>query len=142
MPSAVKPFRNERANAIGSREPANDTDLELGDLTVKVSRHEALAEQFDTVHLCFDAAPAVIAAPSSPDCAAEAFGCTQGLVARECAGTVRLPRLGILAGRDDCGCATGGCCVMALSGVEGAVRCPLLGHAGMPEKGAVTLAIS
>ena len=49
-PSAVKPFRNERAKATGPREPANDTDLELGDLTVKVARHEALTQQFDTVH--------------------------------------------------------------------------------------------
>ena len=49
-PSAVKPFRNERAKATGPREPANDTDLELGDLTVEVARHEALTQQFDTVH--------------------------------------------------------------------------------------------
>ena len=44
MPRAVKPFRNEQANATGSSEPANDTDLELGDLTVEVSRHEALTQ--------------------------------------------------------------------------------------------------
>ena len=49
-PSAVKPFRNERAKATGPREPANDSDLELGDLTVEVARHEALTQQFDTVH--------------------------------------------------------------------------------------------
>ena len=50
-----------------------DTDLELGELTIKVPRAQALAQQFHTVHLGFDAAPAVIAAPSSPDRPAEAF---------------------------------------------------------------------
>jgi hypothetical protein len=50
LPSAVKPFRNERANATGSREPANDTDLELGNLTIKVPRGPALPQQLDTVH--------------------------------------------------------------------------------------------
>ena len=49
-----------------------DTDLKLGHLTVEVTRHEALTQQFHTVHLCLDAAPAVIAAPSSPDGPAEA----------------------------------------------------------------------
>jgi hypothetical protein len=41
--------------------------MELGDLTIEVPRHEALAEQFDTVHLGFDAASAVIAARSSSE---------------------------------------------------------------------------
>ena len=50
VPSAVKPFRNERANAICSRAPANDTDMELGDLTVEVPRAQALAQQFHTMH--------------------------------------------------------------------------------------------
>ncbi len=49
------------------------TDLELGHLTVEVLRNEALTQQFHTVHLCLDAAPAVIAAPSSPDGSTEAF---------------------------------------------------------------------
>jgi hypothetical protein len=60
MPSAVKPFRNERANAIGPREPANDTDLELGDLTVERARGEALAQELDAIHLGLGAASAVI----------------------------------------------------------------------------------
>jgi hypothetical protein len=46
-------------------------NMELGNLTVEVPRHEALAQQFHTVHLRFDAAPAVIGGPSSPDCSAE-----------------------------------------------------------------------
>jgi hypothetical protein len=77
IPSAVKPFRNERAKAIGPREPANDPDLELGNLTVEVPRHEALTQQFHTVHLCLDAAPAVIASPSSPNGPTEVFRCAQ-----------------------------------------------------------------
>ena len=39
-------------------------DLELGHLTVEAPCHEALAQQFHTMHLGFDAASAVIAAPS------------------------------------------------------------------------------
>ena len=46
--------------------------LELRHLTVEVPRHEALAQEFDAVHLRFDAASAVIAAPSSPDGSTEA----------------------------------------------------------------------
>jgi hypothetical protein len=46
--------------------------LELGYLTVEVPRAETLPQQFDTVHLRFDAASAVIAAPSSPDGSTEA----------------------------------------------------------------------
>jgi hypothetical protein len=53
MPSAVKPFRNERTNAIGSRAPANDANLELRDLMVEVPRHEALTQQFRFADLRF-----------------------------------------------------------------------------------------
>jgi len=53
VPSVVKPFRNERANAIGSRERANGTDLELGDLTVEVPRAQALAQKFRCADLRF-----------------------------------------------------------------------------------------
>ena len=63
------------------------TNLELGNLTVEVPRHEALTQQFDTVHpfagktiprivfwpgSYFDAASAVIAAPSTPNRPTEA----------------------------------------------------------------------
>jgi len=60
MPGAVKPLQD------------GDTDLELCDLTVEVARHEALARQFPAMHLRFDAASAVAAAPLSPDGSAEA----------------------------------------------------------------------
>jgi hypothetical protein len=66
-----------------------DPDLELRDPTIKVPRGQALAQQFATMHLGFDMASAVVAAPSTPDRPAEAFGCTQGLVARDRAGSVR-----------------------------------------------------
>ena len=59
------------------------TDLELGNLTVEVPRHEALTQQFHTVHLGLVAASAVVSAPSSPERAAEVFRCSQGLVARD-----------------------------------------------------------
>ena len=53
VPGAVKPFRNEPANALGSRQPAKDTDLELGRLTVEVPRAQALARQVRFVVLRF-----------------------------------------------------------------------------------------
>ena len=49
-----------------------DLDVELRDLAVEIPRSEALARQFDAVHPGLCAAPAVIAAPSSPDRPTEA----------------------------------------------------------------------
>lgn len=60
---------SERGEAVQD----GDTDLELGDLTVEVPSGQTLAQQFHTMYLGFDAASAVIAAPSSPDRPAEAF---------------------------------------------------------------------
>ena len=37
-----------------------DTDLKLLDKPVEVSRYEALADQFDTVHPCLDSVPAMV----------------------------------------------------------------------------------
>ena len=84
-------------------------------------RHEALTQQFHAVHLCLDAASAVIAATSSPDCSTEAARCAQGLVAGDCTWGIGLPGLGVLAGRYDRGSATGSDSVMALAGVEGTI---------------------
>ena len=50
-----------------------DADLEFSNLAVEVPSHEALARQFHTVHLRFDAAPSVISAPTSPDGSAQVF---------------------------------------------------------------------
>jgi hypothetical protein len=73
-------------------------DLELCNLTVEVPRHEALIQQFHTVHLRFDAAPAVLAGPSSPDGSTEALRCAQGLVAGDCPGVSGLQGLAFLRG--------------------------------------------
>jgi len=73
------------------------------------------------MHLCFDAASAVIAAPSSPDRPTEAFRCAEGLVTRDGTGTVGLPRPSVLAGRCDRGCTSGGDGIVPLAGVERAV---------------------
>jgi hypothetical protein len=45
----------------GEAVPDGDADLKLRDLTIKVPRGQALAQQFDTVHPGFDAASAVTA---------------------------------------------------------------------------------
>ena len=47
--------------------------LELCNLTVAVPSGQTLAQQFDAVQLGFDAAFAVVAAPSSPDGPTEVF---------------------------------------------------------------------
>jgi hypothetical protein len=52
---------------------ANDTNLDLCDLTVEVARGQALPQQLDAVHFGLCAAPAVIPAPSSPDGPADAL---------------------------------------------------------------------
>ena len=72
----------------------SNTDLEFGNLTVEVPRHEPLAQQFDTMHLRFDAAPSL---PKGP---AEVFGSPQGLVSRGGTGGDGLPWLRIFAGWD------------------------------------------
>jgi hypothetical protein len=78
-----------------------DADLDFRDLTVEVPCHEALAQQFHAVHLCLDAASAVVAAPVSPDRAAEVFRCSQRLVSGHRTRGDRLPGLGVSAGRND-----------------------------------------
>jgi hypothetical protein len=79
----------ERGEAVQD----GDTNLELCDLMVEVSRHETLTQQFHTMHLGFDAASAVVAAPSSPDRTAEVFRCPQCFVACDRACRDRFPRL-------------------------------------------------
>jgi hypothetical protein len=77
----------ERGEAVQS----GDTNLELRHLTVEVTRHEALTQQFDTGHLGFDAASAVVAAPSSPERTAEVFRFLECCVARDRTCRDRLP---------------------------------------------------
>ena len=71
-----------------------------------------------------DAAPAVVAAPSSPECAAQIFRRPHGFVARARACRGSLPRLCILAWRDDGVSLAFGDGGMALSRVAGAIHCP------------------
>ena len=98
-----------------------DTDLKLRDLSVEVPRHEALPQQFHTVHLRFDAASAVVSAPSSPEGPAEVFRGAQGLVSCGRASCDHLPRLGVPAGRDDGMGTAVSDGIVALAGVVGTV---------------------
>lgn len=85
-----------------------DAHLYFRDLSVEVSRHEALPQQFNSVQLGLDAATAVVSAPVSPDCTVEVFRGSQGLVSGHATRGDGLPRLGDFAGCDDSmGTATG-----------------------------------
>lgn len=55
-----------------------DADLEFSDMTVEVPCHEPLIQQFSAAHLRLDAAPAVIADPSSTERAVQIFRDPQG----------------------------------------------------------------
>jgi hypothetical protein len=145
MPRAVKPFRNERANATGPREPANDTGLERGDLTVEIARAQPLAGKFLTLHLGFDAVPAVIAfgatlepvagwpltivarscgrsvsARDVPRCARWLRGCPAATAWRSCGAGVRACPPPV-QGQPERGGTAGSDGVMAFAAVEGTV---------------------
>lgn len=75
-----------------------DADLELRDLSVEVSRHAPLTQQFNTMHPRLDAAPAVVSAPSSPQRPTKVFGIKLGLVSNNHAGRNGLPWLDVPAG--------------------------------------------
>jgi hypothetical protein len=77
---------------------AGDMDLDFCDLSVEVTRHEALAQEFNTVHLSLDAASAVVSAPVLPDRATEVFRSPQGLVSGPGTRSDGLPRLCVFAG--------------------------------------------
>jgi hypothetical protein len=78
-----------------------DTYLDLGDLTIEFPRHEPLVQKCYTVHPCLDAASAVVSAPSSPKRPAQVFRRALGLVSRRGSCGDGLPRLRVLAGRDN-----------------------------------------
>ena len=107
----------ERGEAVQD----GDTHLELGNLTVKVPRGQALPQQLNAVHLGLCTASSVIPAPSSPDGPADALRFAQDSVARDCTGGVRFPGFSVLPRRDDGGGGAGGGGVMAFAGVEGAI---------------------
>ena len=78
-----------------------DPGLELSDLSVEVSGHEALAEEFDAVHLRLCAASSVIACQLSPERPSEIFAGPHCFVSRDSTRRGWLPELRILAWRDD-----------------------------------------
>ena len=98
-----------------------DADFDLCDLSIKVPRHEALPQQFHTVHLRFDTASSVVSAPVSPDRTAEIFRRPQGLVSGDSSSGDGLPRLRVLAGRYDGMGAAVSDRVTALAGIISAV---------------------
>lgn len=106
---------------------ANDMDLELGNLTIEIAAGQTLAQQFDTAHLGLDAAPAVTAAPSSPDSSTEAYQPAKCIVPRNRPAAIGVPWFGIFAGRYDCRSATSGDEIMALrvSKTPSAVTLPI-----------------
>ena len=59
-------FRDRYAKSRIAIEHSN-ADLVFHDLPLEVSRHQGLAEQFDTMHLRFNAGSAVISNPPFPD---------------------------------------------------------------------------
>jgi hypothetical protein len=79
----------------------SDTHLNLCDLTVKVPRHEPLTQQFQAMHLCLDAASAVIATPVPPQCPAQILRGAERIVSGDGASGAWLPWLGVSARRDD-----------------------------------------
>ena len=96
-------------------------DLEFRNLPIKVSGHDALAQQFHTVHLGLETAPAVIPAPSSPYGATQVSRCVDRFVSGDGSCTSWLPRLGVLARRNDSIGIPGSNGVMAFARVIGAV---------------------
>ena len=97
------------------------TDFELGYLTIEGARHDALAEQFDTVHFRFDEAAAVIAAPFLPDGASRPFDRPERFIAGSRAGAILFPRSPVAADRNDRMGPARSYRGMALSGVVCAV---------------------
>ena len=69
----------EQANAIGSREPAKDADLDFGGLAVGVSCGDTFAEGREAAHLRLDAASGMVSGPAFPErpavvpCGAQCF---------------------------------------------------------------------
>lgn len=80
------------------------------------------------MHFRLCTASAVVAAPSSPERTSEVFRRPQSLVARDGTYGGGLPRLGVLAGWNDCVSTLFGDCIMALTGVVGAVGCDTGDH--------------
>ena len=111
---------SERGEAVED----GGADLHFGDLAIEVSCHDALAQQFEAMHFCFDQAALVIAAPSFPDRPAEPVACTNNFIASRNARRISGPCLRIAAGGDDgtgIACGNGfvtGSCVESTIGTD------------------------
>ena len=84
-------------------EPNEDsgTDLQFGDLAVKVTRYDAFTEQLEATHLGLDKAASVIAAPLISDFSTQQARGRQDGVAGYGARTMVLPWLGVLVSGDN-----------------------------------------
>ena len=67
VPRALKRVMNEQANAMCSREPANDADVDFSGVAVGVSRGDALSEGLEAPLLGLGAAAGVVSCPSFPE---------------------------------------------------------------------------
>ena len=121
VPWALKRLMNEQANAMRSREPANDADVDFGGLAVWVSRGDALAEGLEAAHLGLCAAARVVSRPPFPECPAVLTCGAQGFVAGPGGWTILLPRPAILADRNDGRAAACDDGAVAAAGVVGAI---------------------
>ena len=65
-----------------------DAHLNLRDLAIKVVGHEALAQQFNAMHLCLDAASSVVSAPVPPERPTQILRCAERVVPRDGTGGV------------------------------------------------------
>ncbi len=83
----------------------------------EVSGGQALTQQLYAMHLGFNAASAVVAAPSSPDGPPEALRCPQYLVASDSPGGAGFSGLGVSPRWDDRVGAPGCDRIVALAGV-------------------------
>ena len=91
----------EQANAIGSREPAKDADLDFGGLAVGVSCGDTFAKGPEAAHLRLDPASGMVSGPAFPERPAVVPCGTQGFVSGLRCRAVFLPRSVVLADRDD-----------------------------------------
>ena len=75
--------------------------LKLCHLAIKVTRHDAFAQEFQAAHVGFDQATPVVAAPLFPDRSPKPLGGFHDFISRFCPRRKFLPQASILARRDD-----------------------------------------
>ena len=121
VPRALTRFMTEQANDIGSREAAQDADVEFGGLAVGVSYGDALTEGPEAAHLGFGTAARVVSGPSFPERAAIVTCGAQGFNVRPGGWAILFPSLAILADRDDCRATACDDGTVAAAGVVGAI---------------------